>query len=276
MAPDTEPAPIADPYACAEDEPLRPGWTARAIVRLANYAATHYRYATPLPWGERRDIAWSAIAEHLYAAAEPPDIWDLIRAGWNAITAHTRKHRAFHGQTEHGAAPQFHRYWMLASSPTGSPEERVVERLALDQIWAALSPRQQELISALYYHEDYTRAAASLGLPVSSFYSMISRARRAFTALWHEHETPTRAWGNDVRSGRPRHKHVTTTAIRQRTRSRAQRPDPGPGYRARRDIGITDTRLRARYDNGATITELAREYGMGWASIQNRITNPKS
>ncbi|PSK93594.1 hypothetical protein CLV63_1161, partial [Murinocardiopsis flavida] len=215
-------APQSDPSACAEDQPLRHGFTARALARLANYAATQYRYPTPVPWDERRDVAWSAMAEHLYTSAEPPAYWDLIRAGWNVITVHTRKHRSTHGQTPHGSAPQFHRYWKLAAAPTHSPEERVVERLALDQIWAALTPRNQELIRALYDHGDYTAAAESLGLPVSSFYSLISRARRAFTALWLEGETPTRAWGNDVRTGRDRPKHVTTTA-RQRTRKRTHR-----------------------------------------------------
>ncbi|PSK97049.1 hypothetical protein CLV63_10952 [Murinocardiopsis flavida] len=277
---------VSDAPTSLEDAPLRHGYTARALARLANYAATQYRYPTPLPWEERRDAAWSAIAEHLYTATEPPAYWDLIRAGWNAIAVHTRKHRSTHGQTQHGSAPQFHRYWMLAAAPAGSPEERVVERLALDQIWAALSPRNQDLIRALYDHGDYAAAAESLGLPVSSFYSLISRARRAFTALWLEGETPTRAWGNDVRTGRDRPKYVTTTA-RQRTRKRTHRtqgsgsgtpgtPSPGRAPRNRRDIGTTDTELVARYDSGESYREIAATLPIGATAVRTRILNART
>ncbi|GAB3484338.1 RNA polymerase sigma factor [Nocardiopsis coralliicola] len=248
------------------------GYTPDDLLRLARIAAFRYRYACALDIQERKSTAWSAIAEHLMAAAGSPTEKDLLGAAWTAIAEASRKDWSFRGRTIDGPAPGFERFWTLTALPTASPENPVVERRALAQIWRVLTPRHRELILALAEHEDYAAAAASLNLPTSSYYSLLSRARKAFFALWHEHETPTRPWGNDVRSKMGvRHKNVTVIAIRQRERLRSRRPAPKSRRRLRRDLGVTPERLRELHASGVSITALARTYKTTWATIRSRL-----
>jgi hypothetical protein len=68
---------------------------------------------------------------------------------------------------------------------TPGPEERVVDRVAVAQIWPRLRPLHQQVPAALAAHEDYGRAAAALGKSRKTFTTQVGQARRAFLDLWH-------------------------------------------------------------------------------------------
>lgn len=209
------------------DVPLRHGYTMTRIYELALIAVRCERWYRHRDFHERSDIAWSAIAEHLYAADQVPSRSDLIRAGMLAIGAHYDKNWAQYGiypkdrYAETGV--NFERYWAIAGRPTPSPEERVVERAALQQIWHELTCGQREALTALAVYDDYGRAAEALGKRRATFNAQVSVARQAFLALWHEGERPSRPWGHDRRrDGSIRQHNVTTVIKRRRKRQQAR------------------------------------------------------
>ncbi|GLU46538.1 hypothetical protein [Nocardiopsis ansamitocini] len=103
-----------------------------------------------------------------------------------------------------------------------------------------------------------------------SYYSLVSRARKAFLALWHEGETPSRPWGNDVRGKGPRAKNVTVIAVRQRLRDRRPADKPN-GSRAGRDIGVPDSVLADRYRAGESLSAIGASVGLGPNAVAARV-----
>lgn len=71
---------------------------------------------------------------------------ELIDAGWRAIAAYVQSNAQFHGHNTddpNGTTRRgFERFWWSTAGPTPGPEERVVERLAMEQIWPRLRPDQ--------------------------------------------------------------------------------------------------------------------------------------
>ncbi len=132
------------------DIPLRHGYTLASIHELTLIAVHCELFYRARDCHERVDIAWSAIAEHLYASEQPPSRSDLIHAGMSAIASlfvsEARSHGINVSQRGRTAVPgtNFQKYWHLSTRPTDGPEERIVERIALTQIWAALSPRLRD------------------------------------------------------------------------------------------------------------------------------------
>jgi hypothetical protein len=191
---------------------LRHGYTLadlHAIARLAVHSAG----AMATNWHERYDTAWSAIAEHLYAAEHWPPRHDLVRAGQLAIYAVVDDDRQAYGYYrrktdggQHGAfsSPAFRTYWwdLCGAQPARSPEGRIVAGRALYQILPELTAGQRQAIIALAVHGDWQCAAASLSLTYSAFRSQVARGRVRFLDLWHEGEVPSRVWGCDRRAGR--------------------------------------------------------------------------
>jgi hypothetical protein len=154
--------------------------------------------------GDRHDqhaIAWEGIAEHLCTAGEPPSERDLLEAGRRAVARDVRDTMRHHGTRRDTSndGTNFGRYWLWHAAPVPSPETAVTERLALGQVLATLTPRQQAAISALAVQGDYLAAAQMCGIKPDTFQALIGRARRAFLALWHEGETPPRRRGFDRR-----------------------------------------------------------------------------
>jgi DNA-directed RNA polymerase specialized sigma24 family protein len=157
---------------------------------------------------DRRDVAWSAIVEALYAAEHWPPRHALIRAGWQAIYDEVRAGRQHHGYRDrewdagHGSAPRFAAYWSLQVSP--SPEVRVVERLTLPTVLAALPEHQRRALVALAARDgDRGLAAADVGVARKTFDQQIRLGRRRCLVLWLEGETP--AWTALRRLDRRRH-----------------------------------------------------------------------
>lgn len=243
-----------------------------------------------LDYRTRYDLAWSAITEALYSAAEPPTPADLVAAGQAAIARHVRidmRHRGvqFGGRT----GPRFATYWMGLSSRTPSPEDRVVDAVALWQIWPHLTNRQREALLALAAHEDYRAAAAALGVAPGTYKVLIGTARRRFLALWHEGEAPSRPWGAYRRAPRTarsatrtvgRHKerpahelvHGSASTYRnhgcrctpctQASAREADRERRARGVPARRRVTVSQLAdIRRRQAAGETLTAIAVDVG---------------
>jgi hypothetical protein len=169
------------------------------------------------------DTAWSAIVEYLYASEERPARRDLLREGMDAIGSYFRSENHHHGipqdRNRHDFGVNFERYWRTFSGPTHGPEERIIEHIALVQVWEALTPAAKAIFTALAAWEDYELAAEATGGTPREFYSRVSYSRKMFLKLWHDGETPSRPWGHDRRRTKkdasPRH---TARIIRQRRR----------------------------------------------------------
>jgi hypothetical protein len=201
------------------DVELQHGYTMDSLTRLAHFAARRKRWHDGTSLSVRFELAFSAMAEQLYAAAEPPAVGELIEAGWRAIAGHIDAERQFLGRAHNGPAgpgQKFERYWRHVAAPADSPEEKVIERLALATIWPCLRPVNREALAALAAHGDYRRGAQALGISYVAFKSRISEGRREFLALWHDGEAPSRPWVRDRRAGPGTDQHTVTHFLRSR------------------------------------------------------------
>jgi DNA-binding CsgD family transcriptional regulator len=211
------------------------GFTLGRLHALARIAAGT-AWSQAADYDSRLEDAWYGVAAHLAAAARPPAPRDLVDAGRrevdSTVSAGARQHGQAHPERRapgdrygDGLAPRFRTFWWDQSLPVPSCESRVVERLALAQIWPRLSQRHREALAALAASEDYDLAAAAMGVTRGTFNVHVSRARKEFLALWHEHEQPSRAWGTDRRRGNsgsraalPRHRAAARAINRRQGR----------------------------------------------------------
>jgi hypothetical protein len=172
------------------------GWTLSELDRIAAHVIRINMSWWPA--GDRRDqhdIAWEGIAERLCSASSRPSRQDLIEAGRAALTREVKDHARHHGAGSHNGIPnagaRFAAWWHSASAEP-SPEAPVVERIAVGQVLAALTPRQRDALSALALYDDYRLAAKALGIRPQTFRALLGRARAEFYRLWFEPETPPR------------------------------------------------------------------------------------
>lgn len=208
---------------------LRHGYTLSDLHQMT-VAALMADRSMAMDYRDRRDVAWSAIAEALYAADAPPHRQELIRAGWQAIYREVRAgyRHAGHKDREWDAgfatAPRMVMYW-LERQVVPSPETGVVERLSLPPILAALTAGQRTVVAALAAHDgDRDAAAAALSVTVQAFNAQLQKARRLALALWLEGETPHQPALR--RPDRRRHREAVaacgTSAAARRHRSRRE------------------------------------------------------
>lgn len=171
---------------------------------------------------DRYETAWSVIAEHLYAAQEPPAEYDLVRTGTAALARSVYELRREHGYEDNQRA--FNVYWLEAAGHTGSHEPRIVDELALAQIWPRLTDRHRAVLTALAVFGDHAPAAQSLSMSTNLWSVHLSKARRAFLKMWHHGEEPSRPWGTDRRSTTPgaRRKNPATRVRYRRPREPIQ------------------------------------------------------
>lgn len=210
-----------------DDVPLRHDYTLADIHELTLVAVRCELFYRSRNYAERIDLAWSAIAEHLYASEQPPSRRDLVHAGMTAISnwfvSEARTHGVNPGQRGRATDVNFERYWHVFAHPAPSPEERIVERLALTQVWHTLSPHVREVFGALAVHGDYHQAAESLSKTPGQIYSQIAYARAKFLATWHDGETPSRPWGHDRRRHATRVTGRSTAKIIRQRHAKALR-----------------------------------------------------
>jgi hypothetical protein len=198
------------------------GYTLTHIDHLARTAAHRAYGGRILDPTDRYQTAWSAIAELLCTADQAPTARDATIAGMNAVNQAGRDRRHTWGLGpawggSEGDAPQFQRYWDFGRV-TPSPEDSIVDRLAVRQIWPRLSLAHRQILWALAVHGDCRTAAASLGKTERAYACALHRARGEFYRLWHEHETPSGMWGKTGRSGRRTVSQVLADRRRQRVR----------------------------------------------------------
>jgi hypothetical protein len=189
------------------DEELRHGYTATALHQLTKLAANTAKAWLSMDYTDLMEAAWFGIVEHLYTSDEWPPRYDLVRAGQDAIhrlVAGEMHHHGYNKAKSAGGAYNgpasssvFIRFW--TNPHPDSPERRIVERTALQQIMPRLSPGQREAIYALAVHDDYLAAARAIGQSYEGFKSQVSKGRRRFLELWHEGEEPSKQWGTDRR-----------------------------------------------------------------------------
>jgi hypothetical protein len=220
------------------DPTLRHGYTLTRLDELARTAVfrSYWRFISVQ---EQFDIARSAIAEGIYAAAEMPTPDHLVRLGVKAIRAHVSDLENTWGVylTGHGGnlepgtrKARFEKVWTSLAGPTPSHEDRIVDVTALRQIWPRLTPTHQAVLLALATYGDYDRAATALGKRYHNFVSHIHNARKEFLRLWHEGEAPSGMWGRDQRrlSG-PRERSITALRIRRARQHQRRRTATGGG-----------------------------------------------
>ncbi len=262
------------PVPSAPDE-VAHGYTAIQVTRLAAWAARECNWVNGMAMEHRALTAWEAICEHLALASTRPEETELIATGWKAMKSEhyqDLKSHGWGGQNKKLISRAFLRYWTDHSAPTRSPEDAIVDRIALAQIWAALRPRHRDVLTALAVHDDRRAAERSLGMDPVTFARALGRARRAFYALWHEHETPSKMWGYD----RPGAQHQNVMyLVRLRKRKAAQRrAESRPRGRIGRppkDIGISARGLLERWEAGESYSGLARAFGVSKEMIRDRI-----
>lgn len=219
VAEETTASPGAD-----RNDGIRWGWTLTDLDEVVRRAIGRTHQYRACDADERYAAGWHAAVELLYTAAEPPSSRDLYCTAWRAadyLTTRTSEERgvgrsrgdAYAGRID---VPKWHAYWNTVARHTASPEEPIVERTALAQIWPRLQPRYQTALQALAAHDDYQAAADSLGLKYYTFCAQIRHARNAVLALWWEGETPRRGW-RDVRRTVPETQlHSVSAYIRKR------------------------------------------------------------
>lgn len=176
------------------------GYTLADLDSLARVAARN-NHTMAADHSDLYHAAWSAIVDALIEAETPPPRHELARLGKGAIWQLARDQRQTYGYRDRdpyagiGSAPRFAAYWTPGTAP--SPEDKIVDRVAVTQIWSALTDRDRLMLAAAAACDsDYHAAAAMQSMPVSSYRSYLSTARRAVVSLWLEGETPHRVRGS--------------------------------------------------------------------------------
>lgn len=180
---------------------LRQSFDLADIDRAARIAVSIIRYM-PGDYAERYELAWSAAAEHLAAADQPVTSRSLVEAATAAASQWVAASKSMWGVAtggDAGSAPRFITYW--SDRAVGGHEDRLVESIALGQIWPQLTETQRQAITALAAHDgDLTAAAAAMGVGHRTFLGAVYRARVRYRELWHEGERPSGHWAQDRQS----------------------------------------------------------------------------
>jgi hypothetical protein len=188
----------------ARDQEVKYGYTLRDLDQMTHAAMIADR-SMAMDYADRRDIAWSAIAEALCEAPHWPRRSSLIQAGWQAIYRAVREEYRQHGYADraassgHASAPRFAQFWY--SPVAAGHEERIVERIAVGEIVATLTPTYRDALTALAVHGDYQRGADALGISYKAFVARIGVARQQTRGQWFEGETPRKIRTTDRRVG---------------------------------------------------------------------------
>lgn len=211
------------------DQPVRHGYTMGDIDRIARAAAVNTRSGRrdSRDADELYEAAWGAIVELLCTTETALAGRDLYWAGVRGVDVVRReisRHRGVDRRDPWAGtyvAEGFLRYWI--DRWPGSPvEDAVVDRLAVQQVVAALNPRERDHLVLLALHGGDVAAAGAVS-GRRSYAALVTAARHAAQALWHDGETPVyrSVWARASRSAtRP----CGTLAAYQRHKRRSERP----------------------------------------------------
>jgi hypothetical protein len=218
----------------AIDVELPHGYTMDALHKMTLGAINEARW-TLKPFDERYEIARFAIIEKLYEGGEPLQWYELVKTGKRAILRYLDDDFCEHGQDLKSivlsdvSRPRFHVYWWDHSAPTPSPENHLVDILAVCQIWPKLTPRNKRILRMLAVYGNYDAAARALGMKRTTYMNKLYEARKQFLRYWHENETPSRTWGRDHKGifGYEPPQSITTITVRQRRAKQEKRRHAG-------------------------------------------------
>ncbi|WP_239646206.1 hypothetical protein [Nocardiopsis valliformis] len=262
------------------DDVVGHGYTAFQVVRLAVWAARECRWVNGMDMVHRAETAWEAITEHLQLVTARPQETDLIAIGWKAMKAQHYQDLKAHGlggKDKALVSRAFLRYWTSTSAPAHSHEDLLVDRIALVQIWAALTPTHRQVLTALAEHDDRRRAERAVNMDTAAFTRTLGRARRAFFALWHEGETPSKMWGYDRPGARHQNVMYLVRLRKQRALKRkAAGMVPHQGHRPPKELGVPNSELLARFEGGETYASLARELSVNADLIRARVNKART
>lgn len=124
---------------------VRHGYTLQDIHDLARQSVVTDRFRLRIHMEERMDAAVCAITVLLYTAAERPQRSDLLYAGSHAsirVVLDEMHHHGINRDRGGSLRQQYVRYWEPAAGD--SLEDRVIDRVSLEQIWSQLGPGQRE------------------------------------------------------------------------------------------------------------------------------------
>lgn len=227
------------------------GYGLRDIDRLARIAVATDRWDTT-DATERYNAVRAALIEHLLTTDTPPARRDLIHLGHRAADQYVAAEMRYRGYDPRrpdlgqAALPNFQRHWQVAARTPW--DERLIEDMALTQIWPRLTTAQQQAVIALALTGDHQAAADLLELTLAAFSGRLWKARRQAAALWHEHETPRRA------------------RMDKRVLARSG------FYRGKRLLTEQDLdQLRERRAQGVTLRRLAEETGYSAGALCNLL-----
>jgi hypothetical protein len=159
------------------------------IERIAIRCAERPR-SRLLPWEQRYEAALEGIFEGIAEGSR-----DLVGAGLNAITKATEQHARAHGLDKSG---QPRRGFVIYWDPPGSDfEDRVLDPIALWQIWPFLAAIHRETLMDLVKAEGSMLSAAEYsGCSLKAYKQRLYLARKAARELWFAPElAPSRSYG---------------------------------------------------------------------------------
>jgi len=245
-APGWEPAPD-------DIHTLRHGYNLADLERFTRMAISRVRGVFALDPDERYEVAWSAIVERLYTAPDehPPTPWDLVFAGQDTLSRHVEVDMREHGldKTNGGVRRRYAAYWL--GPRTFRMEPKVVDGIALWQIWPTLTDKQRQALLALAATGDHVKAAALAGMTMANFRSQLSFARQRFLSWWHEGETPSRVWRPGRRSG---------------ARS-------GLDHKGKQRITVSQLEeIRDRYHQGEKLTDIGADYEVAQSTLSRLLS----
>lgn len=204
---------VAEPLHCDADSNsilndatmLRHGYTLDDLNRIARtVVVANAQWWRGADRHQQADLAFSAIAEHLYLTNEAPSERELHAAGTRALVEDAKSYRHHHGLRDGGhglagEAPRFAAFWY---EPPADPwEDRILDRVAVAQIMPTLDEPLMQAIAALAALDDYALAAKVLDLKYPTLTARINRGRRTFRQHWYAPETAPATRGTDRRVG---------------------------------------------------------------------------
>lgn len=196
--------------ATAERATLAHGFTMADVHRLANAAVSRAR-SKASDNVDRYEAAWFGIVEALYASDIITER-ELLFAGMDAVDRLAREHIQAHG-LNHATQewrPGFVKYWDEHVTP--SHEGAAVERVALPQVLALLTPAQYDALVAVAVTPSLSAAAEALGIGYHSLLTHYYAARRICREAWHAPDAAPseRATEDACGSGHPKAKFQRT------------------------------------------------------------------
>lgn len=165
------------------------GYNMADLDRLAHMAAraSFTRYGSH---ADRYQNARDALVDALLSATERPDPGNLLYQAKRhvAAKAQSEQYATGYDPKTNSQSKGHTTYWQPKNAP--SPERAVVERCAVWQIMAALTPEQCRTLNLVAEASDVDQAAHVLGLTRNGVLYRMRAIRQEFGKLWYEHETP--------------------------------------------------------------------------------------